>query len=256
MTITPQRALLPMAGNTHGNRSAVTCHLRCGDACFMDVPNTTETSYFRDVAASSLKNRSLSRRTVLGATAATAATSALVHFSPAAAATPARVGATTGRAAATSGLVFSPIAAVPASVDNVSVPAGHRWDAILRWGDPIFADAPEFDPHNQSAAAQAMQFGYNCDYLDIIVTDRKGTRAQLVTNHEYTNENIMFPTDMDPAELIRTAWAAHGMSVVELRRVVHGHARGHALQPADQSVLRAAPRRGESQKSRPDRVYA
>ena len=38
--------------------------------------------------------------------------------------------------------------------------------------------------------------------------------------------------------------------------VVYGHAGGHALQSADQSFLRAAPRRGESQKSRPDRVYA
>ena len=39
-------------------------------------------------------------------------------------------------------------------------------------------------------------------------------------------------------------------------RVVHEHPRGDPFQPADQSVLRAAPRRGESQKSRPDSVYA
>ena len=32
-TPSPTRALLPMAGQTHGNRSALTCHLRCGDAC-------------------------------------------------------------------------------------------------------------------------------------------------------------------------------------------------------------------------------
>jgi hypothetical protein len=38
-----------MVGQTHGNRSAVTCHLRCGDACSVPAPNTTETSYFRDV---------------------------------------------------------------------------------------------------------------------------------------------------------------------------------------------------------------
>ena len=55
----PTRSLLPMAGHTHGNRSAVTCHLRCGDACFAPVPNTTETSYFRDVAAHALSRRSV-----------------------------------------------------------------------------------------------------------------------------------------------------------------------------------------------------
>src|SRR5438093_2359255 len=38
--------------------------------------------------------------------------------------------------------------------------------------------------------------------------------------------------------------------------VIHGHAGGHALQPADQSLLRTAPRGGESQKSRPDGVHA
>jgi hypothetical protein len=39
-------------------------------------------------------------------------------------------------------------------------------------------------------------------------------------------------------------------------RVAYGHAGGHALQPADQNFLRAAPRGGESQKSRPDGVHA
>ena len=60
--------LLPMAGRTHGNRSAVTCHLRCGDACFVAAPNTTETSYFRDIAT-----RALSRRSVVGTGVAAAA---------------------------------------------------------------------------------------------------------------------------------------------------------------------------------------
>ena len=39
-------------------------------------------------------------------------------------------------------------------------------------------------------------------------------------------------------------------------RVVHEHTRGDPFQPADQSVLRATPRRGESQKSRLDSMYA
>ena len=39
-----QPSLLPMAGQTHGNRSALTCHLRCGDACSKVAPNTTEIS--------------------------------------------------------------------------------------------------------------------------------------------------------------------------------------------------------------------
>jgi hypothetical protein len=52
---------------------------------------------------------------------------------------------------------------------------------------------------------------------------RGGRRALLVVNHEYTNEELMFPgfTDMDAmtVEQIKVAMAAHGMSVVELERV-------------------------------------
>ena len=43
-------------------------------------------------------------------------------------------------------------------------------------------------------------------------------------NHEYTNEGIMFPPGTDPELLIRTAWEAHGMSVVELKRRRRGDA--------------------------------
>lgn len=214
----PTRAplpLLPMAGNTHGNRSAVTCHLRCGDACFQPVPNTTpntsETSYFRDVATTVL-----SRRSVVGTGVAAAALTAVPALP--AAATPGKGGGHGGGHGHRDPLPFTPIAPVATTVDTVTVPVGYRWDPIIRWGDPVLRGAPAFDPARQTPEAQAAQFGYNNDYLDIIETNRSGTRALLVCNHEYTNEGIMFPPGTDPATVIRTAWAAHGMSVVELTR--------------------------------------
>src|SRR6478672_7737808 len=79
MTDTTARPLLPMAGLTHGNRSPLTCHLRCGDACSVAAPNSTETSYFRDVAAQALR-----RRTVVGASL-TAAAIGVASTAPAAA---------------------------------------------------------------------------------------------------------------------------------------------------------------------------
>ena len=207
--------LLPMAGLTHGKRSPVTCHLRCGDACAFEAPNTTETSYFRDVAA-----QALSRRGVVGAGAAVTGL-ALVGgglVSPAAAATDRPRGRHGHDHQPPPGLTFAAIAPVATTVDDVTVPSGYQWEPIIRWGDPLFADAPPFDATQQSPEKQSRQFGYNNDYLDIIETNRAGTRALLVCNHEYTNENIMFPPGTDPEQRIRTAWAAHGMSVVELRR--------------------------------------
>ncbi len=204
-----------MIGRTHGNRSPVTCHLRCGDACASPAPNTTDTTYFRDVAA-----RALSRRTLLGGVSAAAGLAALApSLAGPAAAAPAPAPRS---AAARSRLAFTPIAPVATVVDDVTVPAGFRWDPVIRWGDPIVVGAPAFDAANQTPEAQSGQFGYNCDYLDVIETNRQGTRGFLVANHEYTNEAIMFPPGTDPETLIRTSWAAHGLSVVELRRKGRG----------------------------------
>lgn len=217
---------LPMAGRTHGGRSPVTCHLRCGDACFVAPPNMTETSYFRDVAS-----QALSRRGLLGAGAAVTG----LALAGSGVAAPAAAGGSTGTGHGSRhrGLAFEAITPVARTVDDLTVPAGYEWAPIIRWGDPILRGAPAFDAANQTPQAQAGQFGYNNDYLDIIETNRSGSRALLVCNHEYTNENIMFPPGTDPETVIRTAWAAHGMAVVELHRRRRGetwrYARGARL---------------------------
>lgn len=195
-----------MLGLTHGNRSPVTCRLRCGDACAKPVPNTSENQHFRDIAS-----KALSRRALFGGAAAVGLAAGLP---PVLGADP-LASADGGRGA---GLRFEPITPVTGTLDDMAVPRGYAWQPIIRWGDPVLRGAPEFDGSAQTGAAQAGQFGYNCDYLNIIVTNGRGTEALLVANHEYTNEELMFPPDLDPAEAIRIAWAAHGMSVVELER--------------------------------------
>ena len=203
--------LLPMLGHTSGKRSAVTCHLKCADACFHPVPNTSDNGYFRDIVSASM-----SRRTVL-AGAGAAAAAIVIGGTVAGDAAPAVAipGGNGGK------LAFDPIAPVPASVDDVVVPDGYEWRSIIRWGDPLFSDDDAFDPQNQSAEKQARQFGYNNDYLDIIA-EPDGTRGVLIANFEYTNESIMFPPELDAAERSRIAIAAHGIGVVELTRSKKG----------------------------------
>ena len=136
MSLTPQHRSLPMADLVHGNRSPVTCHLRCGDACFGEAPNTTSTSYFRDIGA-----LALSRRSVLGAAAGTAAVGLVA--SPAAAE---RVHGHGGghRHPLPEALAFTAIAPVPKTVDAFTVPTGFRVgpDHPLGRPDPASARRP------------------------------------------------------------------------------------------------------------------
>ncbi|MBB3144557.1 hypothetical protein FHS21_000953 [Phyllobacterium trifolii] len=114
------------------------------------------------------------------------------------------------------------------------VAAGYDADVLLRWGDGIFADSPEFDPLNQTPESQAKQFGYNNDYVGYIPIDGSSEHGLLVVNHEYTNEHLMFPgivkvvkddkgdakIEIAPADQKRVdiEMAAHGGTVVEIKK--------------------------------------
>ncbi|RWB78252.1 MAG: PhoX family phosphatase [Mesorhizobium sp.] len=117
--------------------------------------------------------------------------------------------------------------------DKHHVAPGYDADVLLRWGDPLFADSPEFDPLKQSAEAQAKQFGYNNDYVGYIAIDGSAEHGLLVVNHEYTNPHLMFPgivsiVEKDGKKAAEVAplskaqvdveMAAHGGTIVEIRK--------------------------------------
>ncbi|TDN88557.1 PhoX family phosphatase [Microbacterium sp. BK668] len=221
------RRSLPMADHARGKRSAVTCQFKCANACTKPECNTSSNETFQQVAA-----RALSRRAVLGLGAAGAL--ALTFAGNASGAPGAAAldldafgpGLPDLPPKGLSKLPYQAIAPVPANVDQFVVPSGYRWAPIIRWGDPLFTESPVFDIGAQSAEAQALQFGYNSDYLDII-PDKSLTTGVLVNNHEYVNLNIMFPTSPAPdaAEIRRRgdiAKMAQGLSVVELERGRYG----------------------------------
>lgn len=218
----PTRRYLPMWSHVKGKRSAVTCALKCNNACLEPDANCSENHYFKDILESAI-----SRRSMLGVAGAAIVVGGGVANAPQAeAATPAHSngkGHAFGRAkkAAKSDFSFTPINPVPSDVDEFTVPEGFDWEPIIRWGDPLFKDSPKFDIKHQTAAAQAKQFGYNNDYLAVVPDKKNPLRGVLVCNHEYVNENIMFPSAdwaADSGELRKVAMAAQGMAVVELER--------------------------------------
>ncbi|NES26247.1 DUF839 domain-containing protein [Micromonospora terminaliae] len=221
--------LLPLLGAPrHGARDAMTCLYRCGNACDHPVPNRSDNPYFGDLVDAEVSRRGVVRAGAAGALVlgfGGAVAGALAGAAPAAAAPAAPAVPGAGEAAAPAGgvgsgaLTFKPIP--PNKLDTLVVPNGYDHAVVIKWGDPVVPDAPAFDVHAQTAAAQAEQFGYNNDFVGVLPIDRK--RALLVVNHEYTNEDLMFPgfTSQEAltVEQVRVAMAAHGMSVVELERV-------------------------------------
>ncbi|PRY33030.1 PhoX family protein [Pseudosporangium ferrugineum] len=224
--MTERPRLLPLLGPAgHSGRDAMTCLYRCGNACDHPVPNESGNPYLGDVVRDGLSRRGVVRAGAIGAmvlgfggsaaaaTPAAAVPSAVPAAGPAPAAGRDRAGA----------LTFKPIP--PNKLDNLVVPNGYDTAVVMRWGDPVLPGAPALDVARQSADRQSRQFGFNNDFVGVLPLGRDGNRALLVVNHEYTNEELMFPgfTTLEAMTVgqIETAMAAHGLSVVELERVGH-----------------------------------
>lgn len=108
--------------------------------------------------------------------------------------------------------------AIPASTaDTVVVPEGYTYEVLVSWGDPIFPDAPAFDPAGHtSASAQEKQFGDNNDGMSFFPLDEN--RGVLAVNSEYINPEWMFAHQGKEmtAEDVKTAQAAHGVNIIEV----------------------------------------
>ena len=194
-------------------RAATTCLYRCGNACAHEAPNTSDNEYFGDVAKNVLSRRGAFKA---GAVMAAAA-GGFAALSGTATAAPAALSKSPGRPVP--GTDFEPVA--PNTADAVVIPKGYEQGVVIRWGDPVEAGAPEFDPAKQTAAAQAKQFGYNNDFVGLIPNGRD--RWLMVVNHEYTTETQMFPAGSYDAnnptrEQYEIALAAHGLSVVQVQK--------------------------------------
>ena len=179
-----------MLGHTKGKRSAVTCALKCDNACAGDVCNTSSNSYFRDIASATM-----SRRAALGFGAAGALAvvlgSAVTSAQPA---TAAGLSPAAKEGFGTSKLKFTAIPSIAADVDAVTVPEGFTWQPVIRWATrssttprPSTWTTRPPQPRKSSSATTTTT------RTSLRFPGSNGRRALLFANHEYTNENIMFP---------------------------------------------------------------
>lgn len=104
----------------------------------------------------------------------------------------------------------------------------HEAQILIRWGDPIFTDAAEFDPYLQSASLQEKQFGFNNDFIGYLPLETSGgqeARALLCVNHEYPKTKMMFTGmhgkfwDKITVEQTEIEKAAIGCSIIEIEKI-------------------------------------
>ncbi|MEU4599145.1 PhoX family phosphatase [Nocardia sp. NPDC023988] len=201
------------------SRSAITCEYKCGNACFHEVPNTSDGEYFGDIVAR-LNRRGL----IKGGAAAVLAVGAASMLAACG-----DDSSDTGSAGSPgTGTGFTPVA--PNKEDAVVVPEGYEQSVLIRWGDAVIEGAPAFDFEKQTPAAAAQQFGYNCDFAGLLPIEGEADKYVLVVSHEYSTEPMMFRgynKDAPTREQFEIALASHGLSVVE----VHGQAGSGQLKP-------------------------
>ena len=135
-------------------------------------------------------------------------------------------GCATGSGNTGSGLRFTESARFLDAMHHVA--PGYSVQVLLRWGDPLFEDAPGFDPLNQSPTSQSRQFGSNNDFIAFMplsLGSGTATRGLLCVSHEYVSPHLMWPgytaTGYDKnitRAQCETEMAAHGHSVVEIEK--------------------------------------
>lgn len=112
---------------------------------------------------------------------------------------------------------FKPVEAN--SLDTITVPEGYKWHVAAKWGDPLFADVPDFDDASRGTPeSQSKAFGDNNDGMALFVD---GDRSVLVVNNEYTNRSIIWGNREEgkPAGAadIQKGMMAHGITVAEVK---------------------------------------
>ena len=117
---------------------------------------------------------------------------------------------------------FAPIAAQTDS--TVHVPDGYSWKTLVSWGDPLFSDAPAFDPEKGVPTAGSDRvFGENTDGMELFLI---GDKQVLVVNSEYTNNKLNLAGNEDgtpvSADEVLRLQQFQGVNVLEIAEDADG----------------------------------
>ncbi len=122
---------------------------------------------------------------------------------------------TSAQAQAASRFGFTPI---PIQTDyTVHVPAGYSWQALAKWGEPLFSDAEALSQETGvSVGSSDRVFGENTDGMEAFVVDG---RQVIAVNHEYVNTRVNLPYtegEVTSADDVLTLQNIQGVTVMEV----------------------------------------
>jgi secreted PhoX family phosphatase len=194
-----------------------------------EVVNRSRNEHFVDVVANAVTRRGF-LKSGLGA-------AALCFMGVPAAVRPGTAQAAVGTGP-TLGFASVPLSPV-GGLDTVAVPQGYTAKVLYAWGDPIGkaglpAGVPAWQGDgSEDAATQELQAGAHHDGMHFFPFPGRGAgtvgglsnvRGLLTMNHEYVDQGLLFPDGVANWNLakVRKAQAAHGVSVIEVRRNAAG----------------------------------
>ncbi|MEO0401126.1 MAG: PhoX family phosphatase, partial [Pseudomonadota bacterium] len=159
---------------------------------------------------------SISRRGFMGGTLAFGSGAAVMGTS--------MLNSTTAMAGQSDRFAFQQL---PIQTDGtVHVPEGYDWDVLVRWGDPLFSDAPAFDPTTGIPTDGSDRvFGENTDGMELFSV---GGKELLVVNSEYVNTKTNLPQNeggkpASAGDVLRLQ-NFQGVSVMEIAEGANGWA--------------------------------
>jgi secreted PhoX family phosphatase len=114
---------------------------------------------------------------------------------------------------------FRPIG--PGTDDQLRLPRGYVAEIVHAWGDPVSAGPAFRTDAGNSAADQAQQVGMHHDGMHFFPLGGRSDHGLLCVNHEYTDDGLLHSDGMKnwSAEKVAKSLAAHGVSIVEIRRI-------------------------------------
>ncbi len=102
--------------------------------------------------------------------------------------------------------------------DAIKVPYGYNAHVVVRWGDPLWSSAPEFDHASRgTGASQAKAMGDNNDGMEVYA---HGDKTVLICNNEYCNRSVIWGNreggKATGADDYLKGMNAHGLTAVEI----------------------------------------